>query len=95
MNKEFESPFRSAADRWRSAVVARRVISDFTGGAYKPKSMQNEDSLGTGPKGRFLLGKMVVYPLDQLVKWLEERSKPIEERDPAGDSLRKFPKKKR
>lgn len=61
-------------ERWPSSIVARTKISDFSGGAFSGRTVANADSAGTGPKGRFRIGKKVVYPVDSLVAWLESRA---------------------
>ena len=72
--------FQSMAETWPSAVVARTEIGRFTGGALKEKYCANLDSAGLGPRGRFRIGRKVVYPVKELVAWLEERSRVIPER---------------
>jgi hypothetical protein len=66
---------RDMARKWPSTVVARGQVKDFTGGALSGKTVANFDSQGTGPAGRFKLGRSTVYPLDSLVSWLETRAK--------------------
>lgn len=74
--------FNELAERWPSPIVARTEIEDFTGGAIKEKYISNLDSAGLGPAGRFRLGRKVVYPVAELVAWLESRSEVIPERLP-------------
>ena len=71
--------FQEMVDRWQSPVVARTEIEVFTGGAMKEKYIANLDSAGLGPK-RFRLGRKIVYPIRELVAWLESRSTAIKER---------------
>lgn len=87
--KARKSLFSGMAERWPSSIVSRREIPKFTGGAISAKYIQNMDSLGIGPGGRFRVGKMVVYPLDQLLDWLDKRSSTIKE----NSTGRKFPGK--
>jgi hypothetical protein len=61
-------------NRWPSGVVARTQIPTFTGGAMSEKYVANLDSQGAGPDGRFKIGRKVVYPIDNLIRWLEARS---------------------
>ena len=42
------------------------------------RTVANEDSRGTGPEGRFLIGNVIAYPKDALVDWLEKKSRVIE-----------------
>jgi len=68
----------SMADRWPSEVVARREVGRFTGGGISPKTMANLDSLGEGPRDRYIMGRNVVYPVKSFVVWLQERTKRID-----------------
>ncbi|KUG30023.1 hypothetical protein ASZ90_000089 [hydrocarbon metagenome] len=60
---------------WPSAIVARRMVREFTGGLISPKTMANLDSLGQGPEGRFIANSATAYPVKNLVTWLRSRSK--------------------
>jgi hypothetical protein len=69
--------FKSMASQWGAPVVARAEVGKFSGGALSPKYCANQDSLGTGPKGRFKIGRRVVYRVDELVAWLREHSRAV------------------
>jgi hypothetical protein len=71
-----ESPFRSMASRWPSTVVARSEIPAFTGGMMSEKYISNLDSSGDGPANVIKCGKKIVYPINDLITWLEKRSSP-------------------
>lgn len=73
------SVFREMADRWPSTVVARREVPRFTGGALSAGHLANEDSRGAGPRNRFRIGKVVAYPVVDLVEWLEARTRRVED----------------
>ena len=60
---------------WPSPFIPRTEVLRFTGGIITPAFLANLDSQGLGPPGRFRCGGKIVYPVDSLVKWLEERSK--------------------
>lgn len=62
------------ADKWPSSVVARRKVSEFSGGILSEKYLANLDSLGEGPP-RCKIGRQVAYPVDTLITWLEGRMK--------------------
>ena len=64
----------SLAEKWPSGLVPRQRISDFTMGLVKEHSLAMYDSLGAGPKGRFKVGRKVVYPVKEVISWLEDRS---------------------
>ncbi len=42
-----------------------------------PRTVANEDSLGTGPREKIMVGRVVGYPKGALIDWLRERSKVI------------------
>lgn len=72
--------FQEMVDRWPSPIVARTEIEVFTGGAMKEKHIANLDSAGLGPAGRFRCGRKIIYPVKNLVAWLEARSTIVPER---------------
>lgn len=67
--------FQALKSKWPSTIVARSRIKDFTGGLISPGTMANEDSRGTGPNGRFMIGNKTAYPVDSLIGWLEAKAK--------------------
>jgi len=58
---------------WKSEVVARDLVKEFSGGMITPRTLANLDSLGKGPANRFMSGKKVCYFTDDLIEWLETR----------------------
>lgn len=54
-------------------VVARAAVPRLLGGLVSAGTLANEDSAGTGPAGRFYLGKKAAYEREALVNWLRER----------------------
>ena len=67
------STIRQAAAKWPTSFVARTKIREFTGGLYSTGYLANQDSFGTGPKGRFRIGRQNCYSVDSLCDWLIER----------------------
>lgn len=63
---------QSLADRL-PPVVARTDVPRLFGGVISSKTLANEDSKGTGPDGRFRLGRKVGYHTISLLAWLEKR----------------------
>ncbi len=59
--------------KWRSTVVARGSVFDFTGGALNGSTVANYDARGQGPDGRFIIGKQACYPIDNFIAWLKTR----------------------
>ncbi|MBP8980592.1 MAG: hypothetical protein KBG09_05040 [Syntrophobacterales bacterium] len=72
--------FQDMADKWPSPWVARTEIEKFSGGIVDEKYLANLDSAGKGPNGRFRCGRKVVYPVAELIAWLEARSSVIPEK---------------
>ena len=64
-------------EAWGSSIVARREIKKFSGGALNPGTMANFDCLGTGPAGRFKVGRKVCYPIDEVISWVEDRTEEV------------------
>lgn len=60
------------AEKWPSAVVARRELARFSGGLLNPRSVANLDSAGKGPP-RKKIGRIVFYPVTGLTRWLRQR----------------------
>ena len=75
-----ESIFSELASKWPSAFVSRIEVKHFTGGLIGEKYLANLDCAGNGPAGRIRCGRKVAYPVNELVKWLENRSEVIPER---------------
>ena len=64
--------YSEMAARWPSSIVARAEIKNFTGGGMCPKTLANADSEGTGPEGRFYMGRRICYPISSLITWLRQ-----------------------
>jgi len=63
---------RKLAEKWPSTIVARSEVSKFSGGLLTPGTLANLDSQKLGPP-KFKVGRKVAYPLDELIKWIENR----------------------
>ncbi|MDQ5988651.1 MAG: hypothetical protein CSYNP_04412 [Syntrophus sp. SKADARSKE-3] len=48
-------------------------FKELTG--YSPRTLANEDSRGTGPSQRVVIGKNTGYPREPFLDWLESRSR--------------------
>ncbi len=60
-------------DDWKSTLVARTRIDEFTQGMYKANSMATFDSLGTGVLPRFKIGKKVFYKTEDVINWISKK----------------------
>jgi hypothetical protein len=65
-----EAMLKQVADEWPSPIIARKDVPKLTGGMISANTLRNRDSQGTGPEGKFQLGKQVGYPVDRLIDWL-------------------------
>jgi len=72
--EDFEKVFDQMAERWKSSIVARRSIREFTGGLYSTKFLANADCRHEGPEGGFTVGGQKAYPVESVVTWLKGRS---------------------
>lgn len=58
--------------------VPRKRVGEFTNGLLSPRTMANLDSAGVGPEGRVRVGNQICYPVDEFLKWLEQRTEKVE-----------------
>lgn len=61
---------RRATAAGSAPMIARKKADWFTGGRVSPKSLANEDKLGTGPSRRAIIGGEVCYPREAFVEYL-------------------------
>jgi len=63
------------AENWPSPLVSRdqETLDKFSGGLLNARTLSNEDSLGSGPRGRVKLGRKVAYTKESLIAWMEAR----------------------
>ncbi|MBF0259490.1 MAG: hypothetical protein HQK62_11730 [Desulfamplus sp.] len=57
-----------------SGFITRENIYKNTGGLISSRYLANLDSKGEGIKGRFKIGRKVVYPVHAVVEFLEQRA---------------------
>ena len=62
------------AEAWVAPFVERQQVKSFSGGLLDPRTMANLDSAGIGPAGRIKIGRKVIYPVQELITWLEQRA---------------------
>jgi hypothetical protein len=70
----------SLADKWPSSFVAREEVDRFSGGMITAKYMANLDCAGTGPEGRVRIGRKIAYPVESVIRWLEERATVVKDK---------------
>ena len=66
--------FSAYAEAWKAPFVARSKLDEFSGGALNARTMANHDSAGTGPAGRINMGRKVIYPVNEVIAWMESRA---------------------
>ncbi|MGB5217570.1 MAG: hypothetical protein WBN66_04650 [Smithella sp.] len=72
-----ESIFTEMAAKWPSAIVARTEAEKFTGGLIGERYLANLDSQGKGCPKRIRIGRKIAYPINEFIKWLENRSEAV------------------
>lgn len=70
INPEWPDFVKQARRAWRSSVVARSAVPDFTGQMVNKRSLANEDSQGRGPKVKIVMGpNKVGYEVNSFCDW--------------------------
>ena len=64
-----EQMFHDAPPSIPRQEVCRRMSNAIT-----PKTIANNDSLGTGIAGRFYCGRKALYPTANVIEWLKNRT---------------------
>lgn len=62
------------AEAWKAPYVERQQLKEFSGGALNARTMANLDSKGKGIKGRIIMGRKVLYPVNEVIAWMEARA---------------------
>ncbi|MCI5183028.1 MAG: hypothetical protein D3921_11050 [Candidatus Electrothrix sp. AW1] len=62
------------AENWTAPYVERSKLSEFSGGALNARTMANLDSKGQGIKKRINMGRKVLYPVKEVIAWMEARA---------------------
>ncbi len=58
---------------WPHPAIPRHKVAEATGYLTTSKTLANEDCLGTGPEGAFMMNGRVCYPIESLLFWLKQR----------------------
>ena len=67
-----ENPIVGLLSESLPSIIARKDVAKLTFGLVSAKTMANRDSLGTGPKNRFKIGKEVWYHKQQFIDFIVE-----------------------
>jgi hypothetical protein len=68
--------FKELFKDWRSPYISRDQIYTVTGGVVTQKTLRNLDSMGEGIPGKTRVSfKKVMYPVESVIAWLEERAR--------------------
>ncbi len=62
------------AENWTAPYVERQQLKEFSGGALNARTMANHDSKGKGIKERINMGRKVLYPVNEVIAWMEARA---------------------
>lgn len=55
-----------------SGVITRKKITELTDGLVKVQWLSNLDCAGKGIEGRMMIGKQIVYPVDNVIDFLNK-----------------------
>ena len=69
----FDQIIKGMLDKWPSNIVSRIEAPQFSGGSVSVKLLANQDCQGTGPVGRFYVGRKACYTGESLAKWIRAR----------------------
>lgn len=58
---------------WKSPLVARTKIEEFTKGAYRATTFAVYDATGCGVTPRFRLNKKIFYFVTDVISWLKKK----------------------
>ena len=64
---------KKIVEDWKSPLVARTKIEEFTKGAYKANTFAVYDSVGGGVVPSFKLNKKVFYFVADVISWLKKK----------------------
>lgn len=67
--------FSELKDYCPNGFVCRKDIYKLTGGLIHSGTIANLDSKGTGIKNKTIIGRKVVYQIDDVIKWLNSSTK--------------------
>ena len=67
-----ENPIVGLLSESLPPIIARKDVAKLTFRLVSAKTMANRDSLGTGPKKRFKMGKEVWYHKQQFIDFIVE-----------------------
>ncbi len=74
--RDWPEAIQDMALRWKSSVVGRTSLREFSGNTLNPRSVANLDSLKLGPP-RIIIQNRVAYPLRGLCGWLAARTREV------------------
>lgn len=63
-------------NEWKSKIIAREKLSEFTGGVLNSRHIANLDSAGRGIPGKMRCGKKIYYPIENVIAFIKSRTKP-------------------
>ncbi len=56
-------------------IISRDHVEKILGGIISAKRLANLDSIGEGPKRRMRIGRKIAYRTEDLLDWLDARTK--------------------
>jgi hypothetical protein len=80
LNDETLAKLQADLERQFRFGIPRKSIGEATGGILHPRTMANQDSLGTGIEGRFMIGNQTVYPVAGVIEKIRRGVRPVKAR---------------
>lgn len=56
-----------------SGLLTRKKIAELSGGIINPRTLSNLDSAGKGIEGGVMIGKTIVYPIENVIEFFEKK----------------------
>lgn len=75
------SVFEVLKEKWTAPFIKLTDLEKLTNGVLKSCTLRALKSKGEGIQGSQLLGRNTIYPIDEVILWLDENIKIIDERD--------------
>lgn len=77
MNEAAISQLQLVLERRFPLGIPRQRLDEATGGILKGRTESNNDSLGCGIQGRFMIGNKVIYPVHGVIARIRNKIRPV------------------
>lgn len=73
MNEEILIELKNRLNEKFPVGIPRKEIGKATGNILHPRTLANADCIGEGISGRFRIGRNTVYPVQDVIDYLQSR----------------------